>query len=110
MRPMCHVLLVIQEHQRREAHIEHRQAFLHGISYPAALLVAAVLGFEGTRIGLAQAAKVEAGAPAALFNQNARPFVFPLNPHGLGPAQRSFHGHHAFCLAVADAHRSGVRR
>ena len=31
MCPMCRVLLVGEEHQRREGHIEHRQAFLDRI-------------------------------------------------------------------------------
>ena len=75
MCPICRVLLVGEEHQRREGHIEHRQPFLDRISYPAALTVAAVLGFECTRIGLAlsEAAKAKPGPPAAFRVETAKP-------------------------------------
>ncbi len=32
MCPICHVLVVGEEHQRREGHIKHRQPFLDRIS------------------------------------------------------------------------------
>jgi hypothetical protein len=75
MCPMCRVLLVGEEHQRREGQIEHRQPFLNRISYVAALIVAAVLGFEATRIGLAasEAAKATAEPPAAFRVEMAKP-------------------------------------
>jgi hypothetical protein len=75
MCPMCRVLLVGEEHQRREGHIEHRQPFLYRISYPALLLVAAVLGFEGTRIalGASEAAKAKPAPPAAFRVEMAKP-------------------------------------
>src|SRR5262245_21270315 len=68
-------LLVGEEHQRRKGHLEHRLPCLDRISYPAALIVAAVLGFEGTRIGLAlsEAAKAKPGPPAALRVETAKP-------------------------------------
>ena len=71
---MCCVILV-GEHQRREGHIEHRRPFLDRISYPALLLVAAVLGFEGTRIalGASEEAKATAGPPAAFRIEMAKP-------------------------------------
>jgi len=75
MCPMCRVLLVGEEHQRREGHIEHRQPFVDRISYAALLLVAAVLGFEATRIalGASEAAKAKPGPPAAFRVEMAKP-------------------------------------
>jgi hypothetical protein len=75
MCPMCRVLLVGEEHQRREGHIEHRQPFLDRISYLAALLIAAFLGFEGTRIALGaiEAAKAKPDPPAAFRVEMAKP-------------------------------------
>src|SRR5262249_49003962 len=75
MCPMCRVLLVGGEHQRREGHVEHRQPFLERISYPALLLVAAVFGFEGTRIalGASEAVKAKPGPPAAFRIEMAKP-------------------------------------
>jgi len=54
---------------------EHRQPFRDRIFYPTALIVAAVLGFEGTRSGLAasEAAKAKAGPPAAFRVEMAKP-------------------------------------
>jgi hypothetical protein len=68
MCPMCRILLVGEEHQRREGHIEHRQPFPDRISYLAALLIAAFLGFEGTRIALGAT-----DPPAALRVEMAKP-------------------------------------
>ena len=72
---MCRARLLGEEHHHREGHIEHRQPFLDRISYPAALIVAAVLGFEGTLIGLAasEAAKAKPGPPAAFRVEMAKP-------------------------------------
>jgi hypothetical protein len=74
--PMCRVVLAGEEHERRrEGHVKHRQAFLNRISYPALLLVAAVLGFEGTRIvlGASEAAKVAPASPSAFQVEKAKP-------------------------------------
>src|SRR5262249_18566551 len=70
MCPMCRVLVVGKEHQRREGHIEHRQPFL---SFPVLLLVAAVLGFEWTLIALAasEAVKAKPAPPAAFWVEMA---------------------------------------
>jgi hypothetical protein len=75
MCPMCRVILVGEEHQRREGRIEHRQSFLDRISYPALLLRAAVLGFEGARIalGTSEAAKANPAPPAAFRIEMAKP-------------------------------------
>jgi hypothetical protein len=62
--PMCRVL-----HQGC-GHMQHRQPLLNRISYPEALLVAAVLGFEGALIGLSAS---EAAPPAALRVEMAKP-------------------------------------
>ena len=71
---MCRVL-VGEQHQRLEGHTEHRQPFLERISYPALLLVAAVLGFDGTRIalGASEAAKANAGPSTAFRIEMAKP-------------------------------------
>jgi hypothetical protein len=63
----CRVLPEREEHQRREGRLEHRQPFLDQMSYPAALLVAAVLGFEGALVALSasQAVNAKHGPPAA---------------------------------------------
>jgi hypothetical protein len=60
---------------RRASRIDHRQPFLDRIFYPAALIVAAFLGFEGTQIGLAltEAAKAKPGPPAAFRIERAKP-------------------------------------
>jgi hypothetical protein len=73
MCPMCRVL--VEEHQRREGHIEHRQPFLDRIFYPAALIVAAVLGFEGALIALrvSEAAKEKPAPPSAFRVEMAKP-------------------------------------
>jgi hypothetical protein len=75
MCPICRVILAGEERRRREGHIEHWQPFLDRISYPAALLVAAVLGFEGTRIalGASDAAKAKPAPPAAFRVETAKP-------------------------------------
>ena len=72
---MCRVLVVGEEHQRREGHIEHRQPFLDRISYPAALIVAAVFGFEGALIalGVSEAAKAKHAPPSAFRVEMAKP-------------------------------------
>ena len=64
---MCRVLLVGEEHQRREGHIEHRQAFLNRLSYLAALLVAVVFGFVGALVAISasEAVKTKQAPPAA---------------------------------------------
>jgi hypothetical protein len=51
------------------------RALLVGEEHPAVLIVAAVLGFEGTRIGLAlsEAAKAKPGPPAAFRVEMAKP-------------------------------------
>jgi hypothetical protein len=73
---MCSMCCVIPvgEH-RREDHVEHRQLFLDRISYPALLLVAAVLGFEGTRIalGASEAAKAKPMSAAEFRVEMANP-------------------------------------
>jgi len=71
---MCRVRLQGEEHQGH-GHMEHRQPFLDRISYPAALLVAAVLGFEGALVGLtaSEAATTRQGPPAALRVEKAKP-------------------------------------
>ena len=71
--PICGVLLQGEEHQG-SSHI-HRQPFLDQISYPAALLVAAVLGFEGALVGLTarEAATARQWPPAALRVEKAKP-------------------------------------
>jgi hypothetical protein len=73
MCPVCRVPL--QAHQRREDHVEHRQPFLDRISYPAALIVAGVLGFEGALIALSvsEAAKAKAAPPSAFRVEMAKP-------------------------------------
>jgi hypothetical protein len=71
--PMCRVLLQGEGHQGR-GHMQHRQPFLNRISYPAALLVAAVLGFEGTLVGLsASEAVTTKQGPTALRVEMAKP-------------------------------------
>jgi hypothetical protein len=72
--PMCRVLLQGEDHQGR-GHMQHRQPFLDRISYPAALLVAAVLGFEGALVGLTarEAATARQWPPAALRVEKAKP-------------------------------------
>ena len=70
--PMCRVLFQGEGHQNR-GHM-HRQPFLDRISYPAALLVAAVLGFEGTLVGLsASEAVTTKQGPTALRVEMAKP-------------------------------------
>ena len=69
--PMCRVLLQGEGHQGR-GHMQHRQPFLNRISYPAALLVAAVLGFEWTLVALS-ASKAVKTPPAALRVEMAKP-------------------------------------
>jgi hypothetical protein len=75
MGPICRVLLVGEEHQRREGHIHHRQSFLDRISYPALLLIAAFLGFEGALIalGVSEAAKAKPAPPSAFGVEMAKP-------------------------------------
>jgi hypothetical protein len=70
--PMCHVLLQREEHRGR-AHMQH--PFLDRISYPAALLVAAVLGFEGALVGLSasEALTTRQRLPATLGAEMAKP-------------------------------------
>jgi hypothetical protein len=71
--PMCRVLLQGEEHRGR-GHMQHRQPFLDRISYPTALLVAAVVGFEGALVGLsASEALTRQRPPAALGVEMARP-------------------------------------
>jgi len=70
----CRVRAKREEHKRREGRLEHRQPFLDRISYPAALLVAAVLGFEGALVALAsQAVNAKHGPPTALRVEMAKP-------------------------------------
>jgi hypothetical protein len=66
MCPMCRVLVVGEEHQRREG---------LRISYPAVLIVAAVLGFEGALIalGVSEAAKAKPAPPSAFRVEMAKP-------------------------------------
>jgi len=75
MCPMCRVLVVGKEHQRREGHIEHRQASLNRLSYPATLLVAVVFGFVGAllAIGASEAIKTKQAPPAAFRVEMAKP-------------------------------------
>src|SRR5262245_12523356 len=75
MCPMCRVLVVGKEHQRREGHIEHRRPFLDRISYSALLLVAAFLGFEGALIalGASEATKTKPAPPAAFRVEMTKP-------------------------------------
>jgi hypothetical protein len=74
MSPMCRVRLQGEEHQGH-GHMEHRQRFLDRISYPAALLVAAVLGFEGALVALiaSEAVATRQGPAAALQVEMAKP-------------------------------------
>ena len=73
--PRCRVPLVGEEQQRREGHIEHRQPFLDRLSHPAALIVAAVLGFEWTlvAVGVSEAAKAKPAPPVAFQVEMAKP-------------------------------------
>jgi hypothetical protein len=66
MCPMCRVLVVGEEHQRREG---------LRIPYPAALIVAAVLGFGGALIalGVSEAAKAKPAPPSAFRVEMAKP-------------------------------------
>ena len=75
MCPMCRVLLVGEEHQRREGHIEHRQAFLTRLSYPATLLVAVVFGFVGALVAISasEAVKTKQAPTAAFRVEMAKP-------------------------------------
>jgi len=75
MCPMCRVLVVGKEHQRRESHIEHRQPFLDRISYPALLLVVAVFGFVGALVAISasEAVKTKQAPPAAFRVEMAKP-------------------------------------
>jgi hypothetical protein len=75
MCPICRVILAGEERRRREGDIEHRQPFLDRISYPAALLVAAVLGFEGALVALiaSEAVATRQGPAAALQVEMAKP-------------------------------------
>jgi hypothetical protein len=75
MCPTCRVRLRGEEHHRREGHIEHRQPLPDRIPYTAALLVAAVLGFEGTRIALdaSDAAKATPRPPVGFQVEMAKP-------------------------------------
>src|SRR5215468_8271484 len=75
MCPMCRVLVVGREHQRREGHIEHRQAFLNRLSYPATLLVAVVFGFVGALVAISasEAVKTTQTPPAAFRVEMAKP-------------------------------------
>jgi hypothetical protein len=70
---VCRVLPEREEHQRREGRFEHRQLFLDRISYPAALLVAVVLGFEGALVALSASEAVKARPPTALRVEMAKP-------------------------------------
>jgi hypothetical protein len=72
---VCRVLPECEEHQRREGRFEHRQLFLDRISYPAALLVAVALGFEGALVALSasEAVKAKHGPPTALRVEMAKP-------------------------------------
>jgi hypothetical protein len=55
--------------------MEHRQPFLGRISFPAALLVAAVLGFEYALVAItaSEAVKATHGLPAATTVEMAQP-------------------------------------
>jgi hypothetical protein len=67
---VCRVLPEREEHQRREGRLQHRQAFLDRISYPAALLVAVALGFEGALVALSV---TKQGPPTAIRVEMAKP-------------------------------------
>jgi len=58
-----------------EGRLEHRQPFLNRISYPAALLVAVVLGFEGALVVItaSEAVNVKHAPPAAIPVEIAKP-------------------------------------
>src|SRR5262245_8398571 len=60
---------------RRHGGLLRRHAFLDRISYPVALLVAAVLGFEGALVALSasEAVTTKQGPPAALRVDMAKP-------------------------------------
>jgi hypothetical protein len=84
--PMCRVLPVGEEHERREGHIEHRQAFLNRLSYPATLLVAVVFGFVGALVAISasEAVKTKQTPPEAFRVEMAKP------PHFKTPARLIF--------------------
>jgi len=72
---VCRVLPEREEHHRCEGRLEHRQPFLNRISYPAALLVAVVLGFEGALVAITATESVKAkhGSPVAIPVEMAKP-------------------------------------
>jgi len=85
MCPKCRALIG-EEHQRRKGHLDHRLSFLNRTSYLAALIVAAVLGFEGARIGLALSEKANAKLepPGARFRvEMAKPPYCSIKTHDL---------------------------
>ena len=57
------------------SHMQHRQPFLDRISYPAALLVAAILGFAGALAGVSasEAVTTRQGPSEALRVETAKP-------------------------------------
>jgi len=72
---VCRVLPEREKHHRCESRREHRQPFLNRISYPAALLVAVVLGFEGALVVItaSEAVNVKHAPPAAIPVEIAKP-------------------------------------
>jgi hypothetical protein len=72
---VCRVLPEREEHQGCEGRLQHQQLFLDRISYPAALLVAVVLGFEGALValGASEAVTAKHGPPAAIPVEMAKP-------------------------------------
>jgi hypothetical protein len=85
---VCRILTERGEHQRRERgearRLKHRQPFLDRISYPAALLVAVVVGFCGGVLGFfggvfvetlnaSEAEKVKYRSPVAIPVEMAKP-------------------------------------
>jgi hypothetical protein len=72
---VCRVPPEREEHHRCEGRLEHRQHFLNRISYPAALLAAVVLGFEGALVAItaSEAVNVKHGPPAAIPVEMAKP-------------------------------------
>src|SRR5262245_27004248 len=72
---MCRVLPEGEEHHRCERRLKDRPPYLSRISYPVALLVAVVLGFEGAlaAITASEAVKAKHGSPAAIPVEMAKP-------------------------------------
>jgi hypothetical protein len=69
---VCSFVPIGEEHRRRGG-ILGCQPFLERISYPAALLVAVVLGFVGAFVALSASEAVTPGPPAAFRVEMAKP-------------------------------------